>query len=647
MSAVQDGPVRFGAFELDPRTGELRKAGVRINLPEQPCQVLKALLERPGDLVTREDLRQRLWRAETFVDFEQGLNAAVRRLREALGDSAESPRFVETLPRRGYRFIAPVLQPAPEIQPLPSSGRKEQHDGAGTATRPRRAARLTSPWRVALAALIPVAGAALLWTAGYLPGVQAPSPTDATGRFMLAVLPFENLTGSPDHEYIGDGMTEELIGQLGRLEPSRLGVIARTSAMHFKKTTQRADRIGFELGVSYLVEGSVRTTGSRIRIAAQLIETRSESQVWTDQYERDAKDLLTLQREIAEAITREITTRLGVAPLARNSEARRHSASSEAYSSYLRGRHHWLKNTPEELAKAKALFLAATESDPSYALAHSGLSDTYASLGGGGFMPMHEAYRNARASAQRAIELDETLAEAHTSMASIANDYDWDWSKADSHFKRAVTLDPNYQTALRFYAFYLACMGRHEEALELSRRGRDLDPVSPDAWTSLGVIHYFARRFADATKAFEETLELDPTFGQAYVMLGRIEDAQGRADRAVAHLERAKALDGARPGILTPYAYMLAKAGRKRDALATLDELRRLAKPRDPSPFRIAIVQIALGDKDRSFEFLEKALETRDWQMALLNVEPAFDSLRSDPRFGPLVARVGLPATRR
>jgi len=307
MNAPQDGPVRFGAFELDPRTGELRKAGVRINLPEQPFQVLKALLDHHGDLVTREDLRQRLWPAETFVDFEHGLNAAVRRLRDALGDSADAPRFVETLPRRGYRFIAPVVErPVGDEPAPPRSDIEDQRDGIGTPDQTRAPPRLTRAWGLALVAAIPVVAAAILLPAGYLSWPRAPSQADPTGRFMLAVLPFENLTGNPDEEYLGDGMTEELIGQLGRLEPSRLGVIARTSAMQFKKTTKRADRIGSELGVIYLVEGSVRTTGSRIRIAAQLIETRSESHVWAEQYEREAKDLLTLQREIAEAITRQI-----------------------------------------------------------------------------------------------------------------------------------------------------------------------------------------------------------------------------------------------------------------------------------------------------------------------------------------------------
>ena len=484
MKAPVEGPVRFGAFQLDLRTGELRKAGDRINLPDQPFQVLKALLDRPGDLVTREELRQRLWPAETFVDFEHGLNAAVRRLRDALGDSADVPRFVETLPRRGYRFIAPVTAPAVEDQPAPARpGVEDLHEGSGTPDQTGAPRRLTRAWRLAVVAALTFVSAGILWASGYRPwplaGSRPPSPT---GRFMLAVLPFENLTGDPDQEYLGDGMTEELIAQLGRMDPSRLGVIARTSAMQFKKTTKRADQIGSELDVSYLIEGSVRTTGSRIRIAVQLIEARSESQLWAEQYERDAKNLLTLQREVAEAITRQITTSLGVARSTVNADARRHSTIAEAYDHYLRGRYHWRKDNAEGLEKGKEHFRKAIELDPSYALAYSGLADTYTFLGSDGFMPMREAYPLGRAAALKALELDDMLGEAHYSLAGITVDYYFDWIEGGRHFERAIELNPNYEPALRAYSFYLACMGRHGEALAFAERARDLDPVSPNAW---------------------------------------------------------------------------------------------------------------------------------------------------------------------
>ena len=461
---------------------------------------------------------------------------------------------------------------------------------------------------------------------------------------MLAVLPFENLTGDPDQEYISDGMTEELIAQLGGIDPSRLGVIARQSAMQFKKTTKRAAQIGSELGVSHLLAGSVRSAGSRIRITVQLIDTERESQLWAEQYQRDALDLLALQREIAEAITRQMTTTLGIERSNVHADARRHSTSAEAYQHYLRGRHHvWQRNTADGFEKAREHFRKAIDLDDSYAHAYSGLADTYTMLGSVGFLPMREAYPLARVAALKAIALDGTLAEAHTSLAFILADFDWDWGAADRHFKRALELNPNYETAVRTYSSYLAWWGRDKEALEFAGRARDLDPVSPTARQNLGLAHYFARRYDDAITQFREALDLDPNFAQAHVMLGRTYVAKGEPDRAVEELERAKGLSGARPDVITPMAYVLARAGRRREALAMLDELRRFAKPRDPSPFRLAYVHIGLGDTDRAFELLQKAIEARDWQMGMLKVEPAFDVLRSDQRFAALVERVGLP----
>ena len=517
MYAPLDGSVRFGAFQLDLRTGELRKSGTRINLPAQPFQVLKALLDRPGDLVTRDELRQRLWPAETFVDFEHGLNAAVRRLRDALGDSAEMPRFVETLPRRGYRFIAPV---APGDEPaLPRPGTGDQGGAIPTLDPTRARRRVTRAWGAALLASIIGASAAVLWAAGYLPWLRPSFQAHRPAR-MLVVLPFQNLTGDPDQEYLGDAMTEELIAQLGRIDPSRLGVIARTSAMQFKKTPKRADQIGSELGAGYLVEGSIRTTGTRIRIAVKLIETRSESQLWTEQYERDANDLLTLQREVGEAITVRITTSLSIAGSNVNAATRRHSTIAEAYEHYLRGRYHWGRNDAESLEKGKAHFLKAIELDSSYALAHSGLADTYTSMGAIGFRPMSEAYPLARAAALKALELDDKLGEAHTSLAAIMANYYWDWTEAGRHFERAIELNPNDELSLRSYSFYLSCMERPEEARVLAEAARRLDPVSARAQMNLAIVLYLARRYDEAMNAVADTLELAPDFGPAHIMLG-------------------------------------------------------------------------------------------------------------------------------
>jgi serine/threonine-protein kinase len=354
-------------------------------------------------------------------------------------------------------------------------------------------------------------------------------------------------------------------------------------------------------------------------------------------------NLLTLQREVAEAITRQITTRLGIARSTVNADARRHSTIAEAYEHYLRGRYHWGRDNADGLQKGKEHFRRAIELDPSYALAYSGLADSYILLGSDGFLPMSEAYPLGRAAALKALELDDMLAEAHSSLAAITVDYYWDWIEGGHHFERAIDLNPNYEPALRFYSFHLACMGRSEEALAFAERARRLNPASPQAQMNVAVVHYFARRYDDAITDVAETLELAPDFGLAHVLLGRVYVAKGMPDRAVEELERAEGLLGARPDVVTPHAYVLARAGRRREALATLDQLRRISKPRDPAPIRIAMVHLGLGDTDRAFEWLQKALEARDWQMALLNVEPAFDGLRSDPRFAALLERVGLP----
>jgi len=641
MTHPEAALVRFGAFEVDLRTGELRKSGVRISLSDQPFQVLRTLLDRPGDLVTRDELRQRLWPAETFVDFERGLNAAVRRLRDALGDSADVPRFVETLPRRGYRFIAPVSR-QPDLGRAEPLAPEVADEAIPTIeiTAARRTIRRWGPMSLAGTA---VALAAVLWASGSLPTFPARQSPPGTRRFMLAVLPFQNMTGDPAQEYISDGMTEELISQLGRLDPSRLAVIARTSVMPYKNTTKAANRIAADLGVSYLLEGSVRTTTDRIGITIRLIETGTETQLWAGQYERAVQNLLTLQREVAEAIAGQITTSLGVTRSNAYADASRHSAIPEAYEHYLRGRYHLSRDTTDGIHKALEHFQRAIDLDASYALAYSGLADSFASLGNGGFQSMSDSHRQARAAALKALAIDDRLGEAHNSLAVILTEYYWEWADADRHYQRAIELNPNDDAALRNYSFYLACMGRHEESIAFIKRSRRLNPVSPVAQFQVAMNLYLARRYDDAIREAAATLHLAPAFGPAHILLGRVFVAQGMPDRAVGELERAHSLMGPRPDVITPHAYVLARAGRELEARAMLDELRRISRPRDPAPIRVAFLHIGLGETDRAFEWLERAIDARDWQVALLNIEPAFDTLRSDQRFAALVKRVGLP----
>jgi eukaryotic-like serine/threonine-protein kinase len=501
---------------------------------------------------------------------------------------------------------------------------------------------------------------ALLAGAGYLASglrnggeTATPAPPAApAARITLVVLPFENLSGDEEQDYLSDGMTEEMIAQLGTFHPSRLGVIARTSAMHYKDTTKRVDEIASELGAQYLLEGSIRRTGDKVRIAAQLIDARNQSQIWAEQYDRDIRDVLRLQQEVARAIARNMSGNLGVGAGAgvrgvsagpSSSPVSRHSSDAEAYEHYLRGRYHLLKDTAPGFWKAYEHFRAAIALDPSYALAYSGLADTYALLGSYDIMPMAESHPLGRDAALQALQLDETLSEAHVSYAAITADYYWNWAEADRHYKRAIELAPNDVNALRYYSFYLGYTGRAHEGLPIAERAASLDPASPNAQMNVGVILNFAGRFDDAVTRLEQTLELDPNFSFAHAMLGLSYLGKQMPERAVAELKKARDVAGPRPNFIALHAHTLARAGRRGEALKALADLHRLAKPRRPSPFLVAVVHIGLGDNDRAFEWLDKAIDARDWRVPLLTAEPAFAGLRSDPRFPTLLARLNLP----
>lgn len=460
---------------------------------------------------------------------------------------------------------------------------------------------------------------------------------------MLAVLPFQNLTGDPEQDYLCDGLTEEMIAHLAGADPTRLGVIARTSAMHYKRTTKRADEIGRELGVGYLLETSFRRIGYRVRITAQLIDARSQGHIWVEQYERDAGDILALQGEIAAAVTRRTSTSLGLTPRSLNASMDQRATNSLAYEHYLRGRFHWLTETSEGLQKALEHFQKAIALDPSYARAYSGLADTYALFGSYAIMPISQSHPLGRQAALKALQLDNSLGEAHRSLAAILGDHYWDWKQVEWHYRRALELDASDVTTLRFYSFYLAYTGRAVEALPIAEQACRLDPVSVLAQLNLGVILHIARRDDEAVRQYEETLGLDQNFGFARAMLGMAYASKGMPERAVAELERARVLAPTRPDIVAFHGYTLAQAGRRREALATLDDLRRLTNPEDPPPFQMAVVYVGLEDWQRAFEWLDKAIEAREWQVPILKASPMFDRLRSDPRYPALLARVGLP----
>ncbi len=482
--------VRFGPFEADLHAGELRRHGLRIKLQEQPFQILAMLLERPGNVVTREELQKKLWPTDTFVDFDHGLGSAINKLRQALGDSAENPRYIETLPKRGFRFIAVVER------------------GRG-------------------------ASGYFIWQRWHTRG--APQ-----GKVMLVVLPFENLSRDPEQEFFSDGMTEEMITQLGGLEPQRLGVIARASAMQYKHSTKSAAQIGGELGVDYLLEGSARRAGGRVRITAQLIQVRDETHVWAESYEGDLRDILKLQREVAAAVAREIQLKLTPQQQARLGSTR--PVNPEAHEAYLKGRFFWNKFTVEGLLRSQEYFQQAIDKDREYAPAYAGLATSYALQGNLSVLPPQEAYPKSKAAAARAIQLDETVSLAHSALGWVTMFYDRDWAGAEREFKRAIEINPSNADAHQGHAFYFVVREQFDQALAEIQRAREFDPLSLIINSDVGFVEVFARQYDQALKQLQRTLEMDPNFPPAHWVLSYAYEAKGLFREANAEDLKAGAL---------------------------------------------------------------------------------------------------------
>ena len=627
----------FGSFEVDIASGELRRQGLKIRLQDQPFRLLVLLLERGGDVVTREEVRDKLWPADTFVDFDHSLNTAVRKLREALGDSAEAPRYVETLARRGYRFIAPV---APRL----TAQVAHSADADVASALPYPAARLSISARRLLIFAIVVVICAAAFVAYWV--VRRQGPMMQSGRRLtLAVLPFDNLSGDADQEYLSDGLTEEMITQLGRLEPGRLRVLARSSTWKYKRAERDIGQLRRELGADYVLEGSLRRASERVRVTAQLVQVDDQSQVWAETYERDFRDVLILQSEVAEAVARTIAVTL--TPDAQARLARARPVRSEAYQNYLRGRFFGNRRTEAALKQALGYFQKAIAADPGYAPAYSGLADSYSSLGAAsivGGLPPRQAMPQAKAAALKALQIDGTLAEAHTSLAMVHLLYDWDWAACEKEFRRAIELDPNYTTAHHWYSHCLLPLGRTEESLAESKRALELEPLQLVVGLHLGWHYLYARQYDQALEQFRKTLELDPAFPQTQRLAAWAYLQKGMHSEAIAALRAALNSVEQNPQIEGELGHALAMAGRRAEALATLDHLGHLSATRYVSPYSIALVHAGLGDRDQALAWLDKAYVERSDYMPYLRLEPMLDGLRSDHRFAALVGRVGLPS---
>lgn len=634
---------RFGVFQVDLRTGELRKRGSRLRLQQQPFRVLEMLLERPGEVVLREEMRQRLWPSDTWVDFDHGLNKAVNKLRETLGDSADSPRFIETLPKRGYRFLAPVEfeAEAPVIAPQAPAA-------TATATAPAEAKPPTPldattpppassrmprwvPWLgIAVAAAFVIAIA--IWSRGS-------SSPPASDRAMLAVLPFANLEGDPAQDYFCDGMTDEMILQLGHLNADRLGVIARTSSMHYKSSQKRVDEIARELGVQYILEGSVRRRGQSVRITARLVRHDDQTPLWSESYERGVADVVDIQTEVARRIADSLALQLRVP----ESGAATPKADAAAYDAYLLGRYHWNRRTPPDLMRAVESLQQAIAIDPDYVPAHAALADAMNVMPWYGLQRPRDAYPRSKEIAQRALVLDPKSAAAHTALAYAHHYYDWNWPDAEREYAKALELNPNYAQAHQWFAAHLAEMGRTDAALAEMERARRLDPRSLIINAAIGWINYLGRRYDRAESQLRVTLEQAPDFVPARLWLGQTLEASGRASDAIEHYLHVRRVAGAAPTGLGELARGYAAAGRPADARRVLDELRATAAARYVEADLIARVYEALGDRESAIAWLDRGFEERAVKVVLIGVDPQFDRLRDDARFRAMLQRLALP----
>jgi TolB-like protein/DNA-binding winged helix-turn-helix (wHTH) protein/Tfp pilus assembly protein PilF len=640
MQEVDDRPrrLRFGVFEADLRAGELTKHGRRLRLQGQPFQLLAMLLEKPGDLVTREELRNRLW-PETVVDFDHGLNKAISKIREALGDSAESPRFVETVARRGYRFLADVtvidrtpdrqLQAVSDRLAQPSNlGRVEPSEAAGSSKRPLR----SFAWRPFGFSLALMLVALFSWT--LYSRSHAPPQIRS-----LAVLPLESLSGDASQDYFADGMTDELIANLGQI--SALRVISRTSAMTYKHARKPLPEIARELNVEAIVEGTVLRSGDRVRITAQLIQVPAEQHIWAQSYEGDLQDTLALQNRVARAIAEEIRATLNRQEQAALTNSK--VVNPDAYEALLKGRYFWNKRTADGLKKAIVYFNHAIENDPTYAEAYTGLADAYALSGDWeyGVLSPEDAFPQAKAAATRALALDDNLGEAHASLAFALDLYDWDWDSAEREYERAIALTPGYATAHHWYAWHLIVIGRHSEGIAELRKAQSLDPLSLIISADLADALCIAHLYDESAGQSRKTLEMDPNFAVAHYQLGQVLEQKGMHAEAIGELRKAIELSGSNATFSSNLAYAFAVSGQRDEAMKIARALEGLQGQPSATDSGIALIYVGLGNNDQAMVWLNKAYQARFNPSILLR--PAFDPLRSDARFQDLVRRIGLP----
>jgi TolB-like protein/Flp pilus assembly protein TadD len=581
-SSTPVNSIRFGVFEFDFKSSELLKNGRRVRLSGQPVQVLSCLLRHPGELVTREELQQALWPADTHVNFEQSLNAAVKRLRHALGDSPERPVFIETMARRGYRWIAPANAPSQ---------------------------------------------------------VAVPPTHSAYSVRSIAVLPFENVTANPEADYLVDGMTEGMIHALSRLRDLR--VLARSTVFRYRGKAVDCRVLGRKLLVDAVLVGRVTTRGGEISVGLELVDVQKGWLIWGEQVSRKLADVLVIEAELSAKISSELRSEIPGKP----TPARRQTTNTEAYEDYLKGRYHWNRMSKDALQKSVEYFGRALEKDPAFALAHAGMADAYCMLGFFDLMPPMEVMPKARQSALRAVEIDRDLAEARASLANVLKVYDHDWAAAEQHYVQALRLNRNYVHAYRGYAALLAARGRFAESLAQIANARELDPLSVVVNMEMAWNSYMAREYDRSIEEALHVTHLEPEFPSAQYILGLAYVQKGRFDEAQAAFERSLAGSGGHASGVSGLGHLFGVSGRHEKAREMLGQINALAQRSYVAPYWRAVVQAGLGDTDAALAELERSHEQSDVWVVWFNTEPRFDLLRSHPRFQQLLGRAGFAAS--
>jgi TolB-like protein/DNA-binding winged helix-turn-helix (wHTH) protein/Tfp pilus assembly protein PilF len=624
---------RFGPYELNLDSGDLRKFGYRIKLQPKSFLILQALLQTPSEMVRREELKNRLWPDHTFVEFESSLNVAVRRLREALNDEAQDPVYIETVPRHGYRFIGEVEAPAvperlaPKLVTVEVAGPSAVDSPILVPPVPV-AAPVRSFWR-----LLPLAAAAILlvigvlWWRHTLPVATKPLASS------IAVLPFVDMSPEKNQQYFSDGLAEELLNHLAKTPGLR--VAARTSSFQFRNKNADLPVIAQRLNVATVLEGSVRKEGKRVRISAELVKAEDGFQLWSGTYDRDLNDVLAVQDDIARAITGELRLRLLKAA---SDAAPQRGINSDAYNAYLQGRYYYERRTHDDLSRAYQYFQQAVKFDPNYARGWSALAWVLIARGESGDSPsFEESYRDAKTAAQRALQLDPGLAEAHAALGRIKRGYDWDWAGADAAFQKALALEPQNSVVLLGASSLEASLGRFDEAIALNRRAVEIDPLSVMAHVALGMHAYYAGQQDFAVDAFQKALAISPASPEAHYLLGLVYLTRSQPQMALAQFQKNE--PGSERSVGEALAY--SALGKQKEADAALREL--LTKYREQAAYQIAEVYAFRGEARPAFEWLAVARSHKDAGLPAIKADPLLKSLYNDPRYAQFVREMGLP----